>query len=172
MRRWAEIVLLVSGVSLSCAAGWRLLERSSVSARPELVKIFRPGLKVLGRLEIPRLEIGVLVVEGDDQDALSIAAGHVKGTSDLGSDGNAVIAAHRDAEFRALREIRIGDRLRVRADKTYFYVVRRVRVVRANDTTPLQQSTAPLLTLVTCYPFRYVGDAPERFIVQAELVGT
>jgi sortase A len=142
-----------------------------VEAQPQLAKLFRPQLKIVGRLEIPRLDIDVLVIEGDEQDALSLAAEHLAGTAAFGA-GNTVIAAHRDAEFRHLRRICIGDRLRVRAAKTYIYVVKRIQVVPASDITALRQAATPVLTLVTCYPFRYVGDAPERFIVQAELAGS
>jgi sortase A len=171
-RRWAEIGLLVSGLFFMGSAGWRVTERALFQSRPEFAKAFRPGLRVLGRLEIPRLGMAVLVVDGADEKSLSVAAGHVAGTAALGASGNAVLAGHRDAEFRALRGIRVGDRVRIRADWTYVYVVRRIRVVSPRDITPLAQQGAACLTLVTCYPFRYLGDAPERFIVQAELVGT
>jgi len=171
-RHWAEIGLIVAGLCLLVTAGWRVTERALFQSRPEVVEAFRPGLRLLGRLEIPRLGMAVLVVDGADENALSVAAGHVAGTAALGGSGNAVIAGHRDAEFRALRGIRVGDRLRVSADRTYVYVVRRILVVSRNDTRVLAPQSAAGLTLVTCYPFRYVGDAPERFIVQAELVGT
>jgi len=172
VRRWLEAALLATGLSLVCAAGWRWTERSVVEARPQLASILRPGLKLAGTLDIPRLRMHVLVLEGDEQDALSISAEHVPGTAELGSHGNAAIAAHRDAEFRVLRGIRLGDRVRIRSAATYIYVVKNIRVVGADDKTALSQDGRSLLTLVTCYPFRYVGNAPERFIVQAELEGT
>lgn len=171
-RRCAETLVVISGLCLLATAGWRVVERAAFQAQPQLVNTLRPGIRILGRLEIPRIGVGVMLVEGADESALSVSAGHVAGTAALGVNGNAVIAGHRDAEFRALRGIRIGDRLRVRADKTYIYVVTRMRVVDADDLTMLEASRRSLLTLVTCYPFRYVGDAPKRFVVQAELAGT
>lgn len=180
MRLRAEIALLITGLCLLSTAGLRILRRTAFDAPPEslmypvsrLVRAGGSNLRLLAKLEIPRLGLMVPVVEGDDEAALSVASGHVPGTEALGGMGNSVIAGHRDAEFRALREIAVGDRIRVKADKTYIYVVNRIQIVKPDNLAPLQNTKEPTLTLVTCYPFRYVGDAPKRFIVQAELAGT
>src|ERR1700728_3487130 len=160
LRRWAEIGMLVAGLCLLGTSGSRVMERALFQSQPEIAKAFQPRLRILGRLEIPRLGMALLIVEGADQSALSVAAGHVDGTAALGTNGNTVLAGHRDAEFRALRGIRIGDRLRVKAGQTYVYVVSRISVVSSADITPLAQRSGARLTLITCYPFRYVGEAP------------
>jgi len=172
VRRAAEIAVLATGLSLLAIAGWRQIQRAAFQSQPRLAYALRPGLKILGKLEIPRLGLAAIVVEGADEKQLSVAVGHLAGTAAPGANGNVVLAGHRDAEFRALRSIRIGDRLRVTTDRNYIYVVSRIRIVAAEDVTPLADQSTPLLTLITCYPFRYVGDAPKRFIVQAELAGS
>ncbi len=116
--------------------------------------------------------MSVLVVEGDDEDSLSLAAGHVPGTAGLGGLGNAVVAGHRDTLFRPLRKIKAGDRIRICAGKTFEYVVDDVRIVNPDDVSVLRDRHEGILTLITCYPFRYSGDAPKRYIVQAKLLGT
>ncbi len=130
------------------------------------------SLHVLGKLEVPRLRMSVLVVEGDDERKLGLAAGHLPGSAGFGEKGNAVVAGHRDTSFWPLRKIRIGDRVRVRAAKTYEYVVNSVRIVGPEDISVLRSTDNGTLTLVTCYPFRYFGAAPKRFIVQAILSGS
>lgn len=131
------------------------------------------GLHVLGKLEVRRLGMSVLVVEGDDEYKLGLAAGHLSDTAALGAKGNAVIAGHRDTSFWPLRKIRIGDRVRIRAGKSYEYIVSSVRVVDPEDVSVLRGNPdEKTLTMVTCYPFRYFGSAPKRFIVQAVLSST
>ena len=117
--------------------------------------------------------MSVLVVEGDDEEKLRLAAGHLSGTAMLGAQGNAVVAGHRDTSFWPLRKIRIGDRVRVRAMKSYEYVVNSIQVVSADDVSVLEGGNRTrTLTLVTCYPFRYFGTAPKRFIVKATIPQT
>jgi sortase A len=117
------------------------------------------------------LGLSVLVADGDDADTLRVAAGHVSGTALPGAKGNAVLAGHRDTAFRALRGIRRGDLVRFESGRTYEYVVECTRIVRPEDTDVLRASSDSRLTMITCYPFRYVGNAPKRFIVQAHLKG-
>ncbi len=174
------MALLFIGLCLIGTASWRVLKRVAFETQPDalmysalhLLNAYGSNLRSLARLEIPRLEIAVTVVEGDDESALSVAAGHVPGTAQFGHRGNVIIAGHRDAKFRALRSISIDDRIRVRTDTTYIYVVRRIQVVDRDDVRPLRDTSEPMLTLVTCYPFRYVGNAPKRLIAQARLVGS
>lgn len=116
--------------------------------------------------------MSVIVVEGDDEAKLGLAAGHMTGTASFGEKGNAVVAGHRDTAFWPLRKIRLGDRIRIRSGRTYEYIVSSIRVVGPNDVSVLRGNEKRLLTLVTCYPFRYIGSAPKRLIVQANISAT
>jgi len=125
-----------------------------------------PGL--LGELNVPHLRIATAIVEGDDATALRRGAGHLRGTAIPGEAGNVVLAGHRDTVFRRLGELQRGDRLRLTTARGVFdYRVSRTLRVRPSDTWVIQRSAAAL-TLITCYPFDWIGSAPERWIVQAE----
>lgn len=129
-----------------------------------------PGT-ALGRLEIPRLRVSAIVRAGSDARTLRLAVGHIGGTALPGERGNIGLAAHRDTFFRRLGEIRADDLIRfVTTDGTYVYRVDGTQVVDPRDTWVLNPTAEPALTLVTCYPFRYVGSAPRRFIVRAQIV--
>jgi len=125
----------------------------------------------VSRLEIPRLGLDVMVREGVASRTLRIGAGHVPGTASAGEVGNVVIAAHRDTFFRELRKIRADDTVVLETlQGAYQYSVEWTRVVEPSDREALAASNDPMLTLVTCYPFYYVGPAPQRFIVRARRV--
>ncbi len=127
---------------------------------------------VIGRLEIPRLNLAVMVREGADEGTLSRAVGHIPGTALPGNIGNVGLAGHRDTFFRALRNIRADDVIDLETTAgTYRYVVNSTRIVTPRDVRVLRASGGETLTLVTCYPFYYVGSAPKRFIVHATQVG-
>lgn len=131
----------------------------------------RRDLTALGRIEIPRLGIAAIVEEGADQKTLARAVGRVPGTAHPGELGNMVLAGHRDTFFRPLRNIKVNDRIRmVVPPHTYEYEVQSLRVVAPEETSVLRSTGVEQLTLVTCYPFRYIGPAPERFIVSAARV--
>jgi sortase A len=128
---------------------------------------------VLGRLEIPRLNLSVMVREGADERTLSSAVGHIPGTALPGKLGNVGLAGHRDTFFRALRNIREDDTIEFETTRgAYRYVVKSTKIVTPRDVSVLEASGGENLTLVTCYPFYYVGSAPKRFIVRATQVGT
>jgi sortase A len=122
----------------------------------------------VGRLEIARLGLSVMVFQGIEESALAAGAGHVPGTPPPGGDGNVVIAAHRDTYFRKLSGILAGDRIRVITRLgTYEYVVESSETVDPEDTQVMESRDRNELTLITCYPFYFVGSAPRRFIVHA-----
>jgi sortase A len=126
---------------------------------------------LVGRLEIPRLQLSAIVLEGSDSRTLSRGVGRLPETADPGDDGNVVLSAHRDTFFRPLRQIRAGDRVTLQTPMgLYRYVVQWTAVVNPSDTASLKATPDRSLTLVTCYPFRYVGPAPQRFIVRARQV--
>lgn len=129
--------------------------------------------RLIGRLSIPRLNLRSIVREGDDETTLSLALGHIPGTALPGQSGNIGIAGHRDTIFRALRGIRKDDLIRFETlSGTQTYQVDSTTIVKPDDVGVLASSGKPVLTLVTCYPFYYVGSAPDRFIVSAHQVGS
>lgn len=123
---------------------------------------------VIGRIDISRIGVSVMVVEGVASRNLKLGAGHIPGTALPGEPGNVGIAAHRDTFFRKLREIRSADTITLTTlAGSYRYAVESADVVAPTDVQALAPSREPSLTLVTCYPFYYVGSAPKRFIVRA-----
>ena len=129
-----------------------------------------PVGSVLGRLEIPRLALSAIIREGEDPRTLRLAVGHLPGTAWPGHPGNAAIAGHRDTFFRTLRHIEEHDEILVTTSSgVYRYVVVSTRIVYPDNVSVLKSTRQSVLTLVTCYPFVYVGSAPQRFIVRALL---
>ena len=128
---------------------------------------------LLGRLKIPRLHVAAMVREGADSGTLRTAIGHIPGTALPGKTGNVGLAGHRDTFFRALRDIEKDDAIDFETDSgTFRYAVQSTRIVSPRDVSVLTASSGRTLTLVTCYPFYYVGSAPKRFIVRAVEVNT
>jgi sortase A len=150
-------------------------ERESAPVGAERASPFRklthPRGELLGRLEIPRLHLYAMVREGSDDGTLDVALGHITGTALPGQTGNVGIAGHRDTLFRRLREIAKGDVIRFQNwSAAYIYNVDNMEIVQPRAVSVLAASNRPEITLVTCYPFHYIGAAPERFIVKAHLV--
>ena len=128
-----------------------------------------PRRPLVGRIEVPRIGLSAIVREGVDDRTLDRAVGHVPETALPGEAGNVAFAGHRDTFFRPLRHVRAGDRIVVTTPEGEFdYVVRETRVVPPTDVSVLDPTPRPTLTLVTCHPFNFVGNAPNRFIVRAE----
>ncbi|MBV9442076.1 MAG: class D sortase [Acidobacteriaceae bacterium] len=127
---------------------------------------------VLGRVDIGRLKLSAIVREGVDDNTLSRAVGHLPSTALPGEIGNFAIAAHRDTLFRALKDIRADDQVTFESSSgTYTYKVISTKIVKPSDLSVIQpEGNDRLLTMITCYPFYYLGAAPKRFIVQAKLV--
>ena len=126
---------------------------------------------VIGKLEIPKAGVSVMVLEGVNEDALAIAAAHVSATPLPEARGNFVIAAHRDTFFRKLREVRKGDLIRFSTiEETYWYSITTTEVVQPAETWVMQSHGYSEITLITCFPFSYIGSAPQRFVVHARPV--
>ena len=125
----------------------------------------------IGRVEMPRLRISAIVKYGSDDKTLKRAVGLVPGTALPGQPGNVGIAAHRDTFFRNLRGVKVGDVVRMTTSEgTWDYEVESTKIVRPKNVEVLDPTPHPAITLVTCYPFNYVGHAPKRFIVRAKQV--
>lgn len=149
-----------------------------VSRRPTrgtsvLTKLFDPDPLIVGRLEVPSVQLSVMVREGVDSETLRKAAGHLPSSALPGDPGNFVVLAHRDTFFRPLRDIARGASIRVRTNRGSFdYEVASIEVVSPEWSLRFGKSSAPEITLVTCFPFGYLGPAPRRFIVRARLIDT
>ena len=133
-------------------------------------EIYTPG-DLIGRLAIPRLDAQWTLYEGTREAALLRGPGHLEGSANPGTSGNCVIAGHRDTHFRVLKDLRAGDEIVVESARgTFRYRVTGLRIVFPTNTKLIQPEQQPVLTLVTCFPFYYVGPAPKRFIVRAEMI--
>ena len=192
--RWLEKALFISGLLLlglwfkndSEARAFRSAETKKLEAiqlRGDLTegpagwlsnKPWRPARLesgVFGRIEIPRLGISALIAEGTEPAQLKRAVGHIVTTAFPGQPGNCALAGHRDSFLRGLGEVRESDVIRIDTlQGTYTYEVEWGTVLAPQRVDVLDSTAVPSLTLVTCYPFRYVGPAPERFVVRAKLV--
>lgn len=143
-------------------------EHTSLPAEP------RPPMEggVIGEIQIPRLRLKAMVVQGDSPGILRRAIGHIAETALPGESGNVALAGHRDSFFRPLRNIRLGDAITFKTlDGDFRYQVESTEVVSPSDIQVLQASSGRTLTLITCFPFDYVGSAPNRFVVHAREVG-
>jgi len=132
--------------------------------------LLHPG-GLIGRISVPRLGVSAMVSEGVDAHTLRLAAGHVPGTALPGEAGNVAIAAHRDTFFRHLGEVAARDTIRLRTlDGCFLYRVDSTLVVEPDRVDLLAPTREPTLTMITCYPFHYIGPAPRRFVVRATQV--
>lgn len=146
-------------------------QEARAKAAPEPPPEPGPEGSLVGRLEIPRIGVSAIVLEGVGKKTLRRGVGRIPGTSVPGEEGNVGLAAHRDSFFRGLRDIRKNDTVTLKTvEGTYSYQVEWTEVVRPQDTHVLDETEGPAITLVTCYPFTYVGPAPKRFIVRARQV--
>ena len=174
-RATGRFLVVMGFTTLVCSGAvwtWTNYEKASRTrvSLPVIEDVAAPDLgQTLGRLEVPRLGLSTIVVQGDDEYNLLIGAGHLPDTPLPWDDGNSVLAGHRDTDFRPLKEIREGDVIRFQTwNRVIEYVVRETSIVEPTDLTPLRATARPMLTLITCYPFAYIGPAPKRFIVRAE----
>ena len=179
----ATAVLLLGYCGFALVDSWMFQHREGLQLEQVLQSPVPPsasadgsiGRTLVGRLEVPRLGVSVIVVEGDGEGVLRHAAGHIPGTALPGETGNIGISAHRDTFFRPLRNIRADDAITlITLAGEYRYKVVSTTIVTPDDIGVLRSAPGPapgeVLTLVTCYPFYFVGPAPKRFIVRAERV--
>jgi sortase A len=171
---------------LAGAEGIDKVDESAAPARQPRSPVASPAVarpvqgSLLGRVEINRLNLSAIVREGVDNETLAKAVGHVPATALPGQLGNFAIAAHRDTLFRVLKDIRKDDVINFQSPAgTYTYRVQATKIVKPSDVSVLRSDGGgliaghtpdKLLTMITCYPFYYVGSAPKRFIVEAALV--
>lgn len=127
--------------------------------------------EIIGDLIIPKLDATLPIYHGTDEDELEKGVGHYAGSVLPGEKDNSVLSGHRDTVFRRLGEVGKGDLLIVTTSKGEFtYKIRKVRIVDADDRTVIVPKPRATLTVTTCYPFRYIGDAPDRYILVGDLI--
>ena len=185
--RWSRNVLLIIGLLALSYVGYALLDARLYQAEQarrferELKETNLPrakssGIAVsegspLGRIEISAVGLKTMILEGTEEGTLQRAVGHIRGTPLPGQRGNVAIAGHRDTFFRGLRDIRVNDEITLTTlSGSYHYRVASTKVVKPDETEVLKDDGADTLTLVTCYPFNFVGSAPKRFIVHARRI--
>ncbi|HTA45105.1 MAG TPA: class D sortase [Bryobacteraceae bacterium] len=145
----------------------RLLSNREVPGPKPAVRSIPEG-ELVGRVEIPKLHFSAVVFQGTDNNVLDRGVGHLDGSALPGQPGNVVLAAHRDTFFRSLRNIHTGDTVDVTTpDGARSYTVDSTTIVDPTQTSVMAPTPTPSLTLITCYPFYFVGHAPKRFIVRA-----
>jgi sortase A len=144
--------------------------RTSVLPAPRSSVAVKPGTP-LAELSIPRLGVSAVVLEGSDDHTLRVGLGHIKSTSLPGESGNVAIAGHRDSFFRPLRNVQVGDDILLDTPNArVHYRVSSYSVVNPSEVSVIDRTQDARLTLVTCFPFYFVGSAPDRFIVRASYV--
>jgi sortase A len=168
-------ILFVIGVL--CIATYGILAVQAHVHQQELRAALEKGLPdaptfsegdLLGKLEIPRLRLSVMIMEGVANKTLRLGGGHIPGTAYPGAPGNSGFAAHRDTFFRELRNVRKDDLIQFTTrSHTISYRVASTAVVNPSDVDVLAPTSSETITLVTCFPFYYVGPAPKRFVVHA-----
>jgi sortase A len=183
--RWTQRSLLVLAVSMLAWCGYVLVDTWSFQRTEqrqfEALRVDRIATSgripppasggLIGRIDIPRLDISVVIIEGTGSTTLRRAVGHVRGTALPRHRGNIGISGHRDTFFRPLRNIRKGDVITVTTlEGDYRYRVVSTKVVTPSDVAVLDSDGREILTLITCHPFYFVGAAPDRFIVRAERI--
>jgi sortase A len=167
---WCLLVVVRAGYysRLPVPPAQRTLPDESAAASPA------PSLKTgawIARLEAPSIQLAATVLEGSDDATLMRAAGHIEETALPGRPGNIGIAGHRDTIFRPLRHAKVGDELTLTTpDRVFRYRISETRIVGPKDVYVLDPTPRPAMTLVTCYPFEFIGHAPKRFIVRADLL--
>ena len=150
-------------------ADTRATAKSPAAPRPDRSTATVPLHGLVGVLDIPRLGLSEVVAEGDDDATLNMAIGHLPDTPLPWQAGNSALAGHRNTHFEPLKDIHAGDRMFLSTPQGDFqYVVRRVTIVNPDEVWVLAPTPHRSLTLITCYPFRYIGRAPRRFVIQAD----
>ena len=192
------LLLLLSGTYFTTTNAYKLLagytlykwktasvssQESGTYSEPELASVNKKHTtkvmytqipntgELMGELYIPKLDKSLPIIHGTDEDELAKGVGHFAESVLPGEKDNSVLAGHRDTVFRHLGEVGVGDELVTTTTAgTFTFKVKKTRIVNSDDRTVIVPKTKPTLTLTTCYPFNFIGDAPKRYILVAELV--
>ncbi|MGE6630783.1 class D sortase [Bacillus sp. NPDC077027] len=186
MKKWIALIVMTAGIVICGWGIWQIVSthlqteqtldeaREAVAVGHEVSKdTFHPNVgQASGILRIPKLKADLPIVEGTDADDLSKGVGHYKGSYYPDQNGQIVLSGHRDTVFRRTGELNIGDELRIKVPYGEFaYEITHTKIVDKDDTSiiSLQHETEELI-LTTCYPFSFVGNAPERYIMYAKRI--
>jgi sortase A len=177
---WTQRTLFAAGLSAIAYCSYVLADTwiFQQRANSELEKQWSPNARraptvigpdgLVGRMQIPRLHLSAIIMDGTDHATLRHAVGHIRGTGLPGEPGNVGLAGHRDTFFRSLKHIRLGDLITLSTSGAeYRFLVASTRIVDPSEISVLDPTSDEVLTLVTCYPFYFAGPAPDRFIVRA-----
>jgi sortase A len=186
--RWIAVLsaaLLVGGIAISTYAGLQIREtvveqsrlylpviepRVSELGSVDRVNVLKPGT-FIGTMNIPSIKKRANIFEGTDSKTLKKGVGHYLQSVMPGVVDNSVLSGHRDTVFSSLGKVKVGAFIIIGTNTgTHIYRVNRIRIVNQNDRTVIVPTETATLTLSTCYPFRFIGNAPKRYIVQATLV--
>lgn len=150
----------------------KIKSKKQVSSSNEVLYPVRPQIgEEIGKLYIPKLDKSLPIFHGTDEDELEKGVGHYANSVLPGEKDNSVLSGHRDTVFRRLGEVGVGDILTVTTSAGEFsYKVNKVRIVEADDRSVIVPKPSATLTVSTCYPFNYIGDAPQRYILVAHLL--
>lgn len=181
--------LATGGIMICLSAGWNLVAQSyavgsTLFAKPNTnldevtfningKEVYRPELgTIFATLKIDSVNLEKPIVHGDGDSELKKGIGHYAGSTLPGEGGNVVLSGHRDTAFRPLKDIKVGDEVIFETEYgVYKYKVSKTRITNPDDSTVTMPTDYEKLTMYTCYPFNYVGNAPERFIVECDYVG-
>lgn len=184
------LFLLLCGIALITFAGWNLIQQAylvgTIITNPPVKDVpmkkfvinnkqitYPRNGEQLGTIIIPSISLNYPIIEGDDDANLTKGVGHDTSTPIPGQNGDVFLAAHRDTMFRNLGQAKIGDIITLKTSYgTYNYKINKIRIVDENDRNAYEISTNEMLTLCTCYPFVYIGHAPQRYLVMAEFVNS
>jgi len=182
------LFLLLAGISIIGFAGFNLFKQtyliSSIIVNKPVEAVTSSKFVVgnntfqypklgsdLGKVVISSISLNYPLIHGDDDDALERGIGHYAGSTLPGENGNVVIAGHRDTVFRNLGKVKIGDIITLETYYgTYKYKASKIRIVDKNDLTVVVPKDKETLTIYTCYPFEYIGHAPQRYVIEGEFV--
>lgn len=189
LNSFLPLIIASAGILLLCMGTWQLADSKlkTEHSLKEAKKVVREQIKwnlpdkskkkfkagygeTIGVLRIPRIKSELAIVEGTDPNDLEKGVGHYKGSFYPGENGQIVLSGHRDTVFRHLGELKIGDFFNVEMPYGKFtYEIFKTKIVDANDTSIITlQNREEELIVTTCYPFRYVGNAPKRYILYAK----
>jgi sortase A len=177
MKEWEKIVAaeelkkarqsipMIDDIQVSPAVKKKELEMINVSE-------IKQG-DIMGKITIPKIDKELPIIFGTSEDDLGRGVGHYIGTAYPGQNGNVVLSGHRDTVFERLDELQVGDTFDVETlEGNFTYQVYEGKIVESDDRTIIVPYSLPVLTLVTCYPFNFIGDAPQRYILTARLISS
>jgi sortase A len=165
LKKTEQLIPMVDDIQIAPVVKKKELEMINVSE-------IKQG-DIMGKITIPKIDKELPIIFGTSDDDLRRGVGHYIGTAFPGQNGNVVLSGHRDTVFERLDELQVGDTFDVETlEGNFTYQVYEGKIVESDDRTVIVPYSLPVLTLVTCYPFNFIGDAPQRYILTARLISS